>query len=250
MKGIFFDVHDTLINKGGDAALKNALKSVTEYLINKGYPITFEQYVESWKKNILKHRQDIYELNEVNFDDWYRGVLEGLKITDYTDSMIIELNAAWMEGFKGRTTVLKNVRETLEKLQGKYILGIVSNSLAENTNIDLQITDLARYFKVFCISSRVGKRKPHPAIFKKALEDSGLKPGEVIFVGDNLYEDIYGASQAGFRTMLLGKKEIENKDNSKNKMLKELKIEVSPDIIIEDFSEILTVLKNLEKERE
>ncbi len=47
-----------------------------------------------------------------------------------------------------------------------------------------------------------GHLKPDPRPYKVALEKLGLKPGEVIFVGDNPNRDILGAKRLGIRTVL------------------------------------------------
>ncbi len=54
-------------------------------------------------------------------------------------------------------------------------------------------------FAVF--SSEVGKRKPHPEIFQRALEALGVEPERALFVGDRLYEDVRGAPELGMTTV-------------------------------------------------
>ena len=54
-------------------------------------------------------------------------------------------------------------------------------------------------FAVF--SSEIGKRKPHPEIFERALEALGVSPEEAMFVGDRLYEDVRGAGELGITTV-------------------------------------------------
>ena len=50
-------------------------------------------------------------------------------------------------------------------------------------------------------SSDVGKRKPHPAPFRRALTAIETQPEDAVFVGDRLYEDVLGASRLGMRTV-------------------------------------------------
>jgi putative hydrolase of the HAD superfamily len=54
-------------------------------------------------------------------------------------------------------------------------------------------------FSVF--SSEVGMRKPHPAIFERALAALGVEPQRALFVGDRLYEDVRGAGELGMTTV-------------------------------------------------
>jgi putative hydrolase of the HAD superfamily len=51
------------------------------------------------------------------------------------------------------------------------------------------------------LSSEVGKRKPHPALFQAALRQAGVAPGETVMVGDRLREDIGGAAALGMMTV-------------------------------------------------
>jgi HAD superfamily hydrolase (TIGR01549 family) len=52
-------------------------------------------------------------------------------------------------------------------------------------------------------SATVGAAKPHPAIFRAALEHAGCAPGQALHVGDSLENDLMGALGAGLRGMLL-----------------------------------------------
>ena len=60
---------------------------------------------------------------------------------------------------------------------------------------------LAERLDVAVFSSEVGKRKPHPAIFRRALEQLGVPPEETLYVADRLFEDVRGAAEVGMRTV-------------------------------------------------
>ena len=45
--------------------------------------------------------------------------------------------------------------------------------------------------------------KPNPANYKKAMEELGTDTGNTIFVGDQIFTDVYGANLAGIRTILV-----------------------------------------------
>jgi putative hydrolase of the HAD superfamily len=44
-------------------------------------------------------------------------------------------------------------------------------------------------------------RKPHPAIFERALEVLDVAPENALFVGDRLFEDVRGAAELGMTTV-------------------------------------------------
>lgn len=55
---------------------------------------------------------------------------------------------------------------------------------------------------VFCVD--VGWRKPHRALFDRALTLLDVSPSDAIFVGDDPRWDVVGAQNAGIRPVLLG----------------------------------------------
>lgn len=53
-------------------------------------------------------------------------------------------------------------------------------------------------------TSEIAWTKPHPEAFRAALAAVGVTdPARVVFVGDRLYDDIYGAQRLGMRTIHL-----------------------------------------------
>jgi putative hydrolase of the HAD superfamily len=92
----------------------------------------------------------------------------------------------------------------LEALRGRNLrLGLVSNAFDPGWLLHRDLDELGvgerLDFAVF--SSEVGMRKPHPAIFQRALEALEVSPGEALFVGDRLYEDVRGAGEVGMTTV-------------------------------------------------
>ena len=45
--------------------------------------------------------------------------------------------------------------------------------------------------------------KPKPANYRKAMELMGTDTSDTIFVGDQIFTDVYGANLAGIRTILV-----------------------------------------------
>ena len=92
----------------------------------------------------------------------------------------------------------------LEALRARGLkLGLVSNAFDPGWLLhrDLEQMGLAERLDFSVFSSEVGKRKPHPAIFEHALSALDVSPGETVFVGDRLYEDVRGAGELGMTTV-------------------------------------------------
>jgi putative hydrolase of the HAD superfamily len=92
----------------------------------------------------------------------------------------------------------------LETLRERGLkLGLVSNAFDPGWLLhrDLEQMGLAERLDFSVFSSEVGTRKPHPAIFERALEALGVEPERALFVGDRLYEDVRGASEVGMTTV-------------------------------------------------
>jgi len=58
-------------------------------------------------------------------------------------------------------------------------------------------------FDVVVGADTAHERKPHRDIFAYALRKLRVKPGETIFVGDQLDTDYRGAEDAGIRSLLI-----------------------------------------------
>jgi putative hydrolase of the HAD superfamily len=82
------------------------------------------------------------------------------------------------------------------------VLGLVSNRTRSVDALLVEL-DLRRYLHFSLISGEVNLWKPDPAIFAHALDRSGTRPAETVYVGDNYYADVVGARSAGLQPVLL-----------------------------------------------
>ena len=98
--------------------------------------------------------------------------------------------------------VVARNRPVLERLAGRYRLGVVSN-FTGNLRPCLEELGLARLFAVLSDSALVGWSKPDPRIFFQAVHELGVEPADTVFVGDSLARDMAGARAAGMRHVWL-----------------------------------------------
>lgn len=86
-----------------------------------------------------------------------------------------------------------------------HSLGLVSNTFWAPAMHD---ADLARfgmldYLPVRVYSCVFGMTKPHPSIYRQALDRLDVAPAEAVFVGDKLSVDVAGPQKIGMRAILV-----------------------------------------------
>lgn len=96
-----------------------------------------------------------------------------------------------------KTNLFPHAHETLDYLQSKYTLHLISNGFKEATERKISGTGLARYFDNIIISEVVGVNKPNKAIFEHALNLAGATKSGSLMIGDSLEADVYGALNFG-----------------------------------------------------
>lgn len=116
--------------------------------------------------------------------------------------------------------------ETLEYLQDKYTLHLISNGFKEATKAKISDskTNIQKYFSHIVISENVGVHKPHPDIFQYALEGAHARKENSIMIGDSIEADIRGAQNFGMDAIFFNPNRIETPQDVRHEIvqLKEL----------------------------
>lgn len=99
---------------------------------------------------------------------------------------------------------LQTAAMIFKALCGKYDLSIVSNYYG-NLEVILKEAKIFPYLNRLLDSTIIGIRKPDPAIWKLALDQSGCKPEEFLIVGDSMKNDILPARSLGCPTIWITK---------------------------------------------
>ena len=92
---------------------------------------------------------------------------------------------------------------TLDALEGRYRLALVTNGAPDVQREKLEGSGLARHFATVVISGALGVGKPEPGIFSAALDGLRVDARDAIVVGDSVERDISGARTAGLRSIWL-----------------------------------------------
>ncbi len=96
-----------------------------------------------------------------------------------------------------KTNLFPNAHETLEYLQSKYTLHLISNGFKESQDIKINGTGISKYFTHVIISEIAGANKPDPTIFQFAIDAAGSTKEQSLMIGDSLEADVLGALNFG-----------------------------------------------------
>ncbi|MEM3881594.1 MAG: HAD family hydrolase [Candidatus Bathyarchaeia archaeon] len=207
IKAVLFDMFDTLmLIEHVHAFYTPSLKRMHKFLVKNGVKVSFSDF----KNAYIKARDALYaeadaKLEEPHFSVRVSNALRQLGFNFDVDSEIVSgATNAFCEGFMEYVRIDEHTVEVLEKLYGKYKLGIVSNfAIPECVTKLLSLHGLSKFFDVVIVSGAVNKRKPSPEIFQKALEKMGVSAVEAVFVGDTVDADVIGAKNVGMKTIFI-----------------------------------------------
>lgn len=96
-----------------------------------------------------------------------------------------------------KTNLFPHAHETLQYLQSKYTMHLISNGFRESQDIKINGTNLGGYFQNVIISEIAGANKPDKAIFQYAVDLAKASVTESLMIGDSLEADVYGALNFG-----------------------------------------------------
>ena len=119
--------------------------------------------------------------------------------SDRVSECAAEMTRAWEHAHN--FAIYDDVLPTLQLLRERRLrIGLVSN-----TSRDLQAFVRHHGLEVDAAvgSGAYGKTKPHPTIFRYALEQLDVPPEDAVMVGDSVEDDVEGARAVGMRAFLI-----------------------------------------------
>jgi HAD superfamily hydrolase (TIGR01549 family) len=143
-------------------------------------------------------------LKEIRFERFAALIFKKLRlhISDGNFPLFLE---AYYQPITEQLTLIDGALEILKYFEDKNLeIGLVSNTIfPERFHLkELKKFGICPFLDLTLFSSSVGYKKPHPKIFKRALNKLRVKPEEAVFVGDRLVEDIGGAQDVGMKAIL------------------------------------------------
>jgi len=190
IKAIFFDLDNTLIDR--NAAHTSCVKQFfAEFL---------PQYLfESEQINIEQEDNWGYTPRS-NFCHWF---IQRYHPEGWDESSFWEYIRNNISLFVPPTS--PELVQLIQALQKQYRLGIITNGSTHNQGQKMQQAQLTTLFEAqnIYISQQYGLSKPNKGLFEEVLHQQGLQAQEILFVGDDPINDIWGATQLQMPTAWL-----------------------------------------------
>jgi len=117
---------------------------------------------------------------------------------EVTATAVEKITRAHMGQLQESFEVRPETLQALEWARRHYRTAMISNfAYAPTLYESLDQFGIRSAFETVVVSAEVGWCKPHRAIFDHAFQEMGIRPAEALFIGDQLYVDVYGAQNCG-----------------------------------------------------
>ncbi|MVU83818.1 HAD-IA family hydrolase [Nocardia sp. ET3-3] len=202
IRGVLFDVDDTLIDYSGTARI-----GILKHLATEGILDLFESpdaAVALWR-GIEDEEYPRFLSGELTFKG--QQLARTQRFLAYL-GVGCDDPVAWFARYAAHRdtawTAFPDAAPLLRALDGRTRVGVVSNASKPYQTVKLRTVGLLPHFgeDILC-SDEFGAAKPDPAIFLAGCEMLGLPPEHVAYVGDRYDWDALGARDAGLRSYWL-----------------------------------------------
>lgn len=185
IKAFIFDFDGTLLNR--DASLGKFVEVQYERLKQHFPHVAKENYVQrfiqldqrgyTWRDKVYQQLTSEFEIKKLKWEEL---------LDDYNSN------------FQHNCIPFPHLYEMLENLKNQNVqLGMITNGIGHFQMANIKALKIENYFETILISEWEGIAKPHPEIFKRALDKLKVSPKEALFIGDHPEFDVSAAQQVG-----------------------------------------------------
>lgn len=202
IRHIFFDLDHTLWDFD-----RNAKDTIGDLLVDyrtrmgqaldvaEFYPV-YKRINDSLWKQYRENRISSQHLRRSRF----RQTFDRLGINGHED-WVDSFGEAYMEQCPLKPGLIPMAIETLDYLQTRFELHIITNGFSKTQKVKMEVSGLDAYFDIVITSELAGAKKPSPKIFEVALSKAGAQAAESVIIGDNYEADIFGGLEAGLHVI-------------------------------------------------
>jgi putative hydrolase of the HAD superfamily len=239
IQAIGFDVNGTLIDILTEDDMPQIFRAAGHFLTYQGIDLRRHEVRDLYFR-IMKEQQKVSPERYPEFDavGIWRRIIEG-NSTDFTRALpaekVEQMSLFLAELTRGiarrRLRLYPYVRETLRTLHQHFRLALVTDAQSAYARGELHKVGLLEYFDPIIVSGDHGYRKPDARLFRMALDGLEVAAENMLYIGNDMYRDVYGAREIGCTTVMF----------DSNQGVKEY-LDCVPDHTITDHRQLLTIL--------
>jgi putative hydrolase of the HAD superfamily len=231
-KAILFDLYGTLIDIETDESMEEIYRGIAHYLTYQGV------FLHRWEVRdryyrLMKQQKEACseEYPEIDVEAIWRAFLlqEGIQGAPARRKLALILAHIYRGISRKRLQLYPDVKRVLDELRPAYRMALISDAQPCYALPEMKAMRLDGYFDPVIISAQYGFRKPDKRLTEKALAMMNLDPSEVIFVGNDMYRDVYGASRLGIKAIFVASNQGDIHHEK-----------TTPDYIAHRFEDVLT----------
>lgn len=231
IKAILFDLYGTLIDIETDESMEGIYRTIAHYLTYHGINLRRWEVRDRYYRIMKQQKEACGEAYpEIDVEAIWNEFLmqEGIRSSLHRGQQAKVIAHIYRGVSRNRLQLYPDVKRVLDELQKKYRLALISDAQSCYALPEIQAVGLENYFESIVISSRYGFRKPDARLFQQTLDDMKLEPAEVIWVGNDMFRDIYGAQALGIKNIF-----IDSNQGAKSYQ------DVAPDYRAQQFIDVL-----------
>ena len=234
IKAILFDINGTLIDINTDETNEEIFRTISHILTYQGIFMHRREVRDEYYQIMDVQRKTSQEkYPEFNVVELFREFLSrrlsarGVVRPDKLKWLPVFLAEAYRGISLNRLQLYPGVLDVLNDLRPRYKLAAISDAQSAWCLPEMRAVGIDGYFDPIIVSGDFGYRKPDIRLFTAALTRLRVAPENVLFVGNDMFRDVYAAQQHGIKTVFFtsnqGRKQAEG---------------VKPDYIIYQFPEM------------
>ena len=241
IKGLLFDFNGTLIDILTNEGEETPYRVVSNFLALHNVKISpWLLKEEYFRRNKEQRNRSGEEHPEFDVGKIFQGILSGYSRKEMPEEEKKSLVRITAEVFRSAMTyklqTYEGVGEVLDLLKSRYLMGAVSDGQSLWAMPEMRACGLEGYFSPVIVSGDYGFRKPDKRLFLAALEKMKIAPEEAVYIGNDMYRDVYGAGECGMKTIFFRSNQGDHSFHGKE-----------PDYIIYNFRELPEAIQFLEE---
>jgi putative hydrolase of the HAD superfamily len=174
-----------------------AYEAYTAIFGQSDFDVFYRAFSQSFAKIAAIRRAD---LREILSSERFKLMLEmlGHPAPDISEANVESITKAHMRQLQDSFEVRPETFQVLDWARSRYRTAMISNfAYAPAFHESIDDFGIRGAFETIVVSAEVGWCKPHRIIFDHTFEKMAIRPSEALFIGDQLYVDIFGALNSG-----------------------------------------------------